>query len=114
MRGTSGLADPDTPVILVNETTGKTVTVLSGPAGGFEGEIGASEDDFLSAVLVNENGTHMTIPVSRQEFGEILVDRPDSLHPVVYEVNLSSAIDLGDYCFYYGIRMEFDNFGTDR
>ena len=68
MEGTQGIADPDSPVILVNETTGRTSTVLSNPDGSFSGSIAGSVDDLLSAVFVNQNGTRNTIPVSRQIF----------------------------------------------
>ncbi len=68
VEGTQGIADPEAPVILVNETTGRTSTVLSKPDGSFAGSIRADVDDFLSAVFVNQNGTRNTIPVSRQIF----------------------------------------------
>lgn len=68
INGTQGIADPDVAVVLVNDTTGETSTVLSKPDGSFEGQIKASVDDFLSAVLVNLNGTRNVLPVSRQLF----------------------------------------------
>ena len=70
MEGSQGIADSESPVILVNETTGRTSTVLSNPDGSFAGSIQAAVDDFLSAVFVNQNGTRNTIPVSRQIFGD--------------------------------------------
>jgi RHS repeat-associated protein len=70
MEGTQGIADPESPVILVNETSGKTATVLSKPDGSFSNFIDASVDDFLSAVFVNQNGTRTVIPVSRQIFAD--------------------------------------------
>ena len=66
MEGTQGIADPNAPVILVNETSGRTATVLASADGSFTNFIQAEVDDFLSAVLVNQNGTRTTIPVSRQ------------------------------------------------
>ncbi len=66
--GTPGTADPESPVLLVNETSGGTATILSRPDGSFTNVIAAGVDDFLSAVLVNQNGTRTTIPVSRQVF----------------------------------------------
>ena len=68
MEGSPGTADPESPVVLVNETTGQTATVLSRPDGSFSNFIKASVDDFLSAVIVNQNGTRTTLPVSRQLF----------------------------------------------
>jgi RHS repeat-associated protein len=70
MVGSPGMAEPEAPVILVNETTGRTATVLSKPDGSFDQFIEADVDDFLSAVLINHNGTQNTIPVSRQIFGD--------------------------------------------
>lgn len=68
MVGSAGIAEPEAPVILVNETTGATAAVLSKPDGSFSNAIPAAVDDFLSAVIVNRNGTRNTIPVSRQIF----------------------------------------------
>jgi RHS repeat-associated protein len=70
MVGSAGMAEPEAPVILVNETTGRTATVLSKPDGSFDHFIEADVDDFLSAVLINQNGTQNTIPVGRQLFGD--------------------------------------------
>ena len=41
MKGSQGMADSGVPVILVNETSGRTTTVLSKPDGSFEGDIQA-------------------------------------------------------------------------
>ncbi|MEO6036394.1 MAG: Ig-like domain-containing protein, partial [Verrucomicrobiota bacterium] len=68
MFGSPGTADPESPVILVNETTGATSTILSKPDGSFTNLISADVDDFISAVIVNQNGTRNTIPASRQIF----------------------------------------------
>ena len=68
VAGSAGTADPESPVILVNETTGFTSTVLSKPDGSFTNSLPADEDDLLSAVLVNQNGTRTTLPASRQIF----------------------------------------------
>ena len=68
IRGTLGIAEPNAPVILVNDTTGFTSTVLAKADGSFDNSIPASEDDLLSAVFVNGNGTRNVIPVSRQIF----------------------------------------------
>ncbi len=68
VSGSAGTADPESPVILVNETSGQTATILSKPDGSFTNFIGASVDDFISAVLVNQNGTRITVPASRQIF----------------------------------------------
>ncbi len=68
VHGSQGSADPEVPVILVNESSGETSTVLSKPDGSFYGVITGTEEDFVSATFVNGNGTRITIPVSRQEF----------------------------------------------
>ncbi len=68
--GTSGTAEPDAPVILVNDTTGATATVDAGPDGSFKSFIRADVDDFLSAVFVNANGSDIRIPLSRQLFDD--------------------------------------------
>jgi PKD repeat protein/pimeloyl-ACP methyl ester carboxylesterase len=68
--GSAGTADPSVPVILVNESTGATATVLSKNDGSFANFIEASEDDFISAVFVNANGTRISIPATRQKFDD--------------------------------------------
>ncbi len=66
--GTPGTADPDSPVILVNDSSGQTATILSRTDGSFTNFIAAEVDDFISAVLLNRNGTRNTIKASRQIF----------------------------------------------
>lgn len=56
------------PVILVNEDSGETATVLSKPDGSFVNFIRADEDQFITAVFVNLNGTRIEIPATRQLF----------------------------------------------
>jgi hypothetical protein len=68
MVGGPGMAEPDSPVIFVNDTTGFSSTVLSKSDGSFTNSIPADVDDFLSVVLVNRNGTRNTVPASRQVF----------------------------------------------
>jgi pimeloyl-ACP methyl ester carboxylesterase len=68
LAGTPGTADAESPVILVNETSGQTATILSKVDGSFTNSIAAEVDDILSAVLVNRNGTRTTLPASRQIF----------------------------------------------
>ena len=68
VHGTPGVADPGVPVILVNESTGETATVLSQNDGSFVSVISGTPDDFVSATFVNLNGTRSYVPVSRQEF----------------------------------------------
>lgn len=68
MSGGAGLAEPDSPVILVNETTGFSATVLSRPDGSFTNSIPADVDDVLDVVIVNLNGSRNVVPASRQEF----------------------------------------------
>ena len=68
--GSPGSADPEVPVILVNESTGATATVLSKPDGSFANFIEAEETDFVSATFVNTNGTRVTIPATKQKFDD--------------------------------------------
>lgn len=68
VRGTPGAADPEVPVVLVNESSGETATVLSKPDGSFASVIDGSEEDFVSATFVNLNGSRVYVPVSRQLF----------------------------------------------
>ncbi|HET6408675.1 MAG TPA: Ig-like domain-containing protein, partial [Chthoniobacteraceae bacterium] len=68
--GSPGTAEGEVPVILVNDNTGETSTVLSKPDGSFFGFIEAAEDEFISAVFVNANGTRTTVPASRQNFDD--------------------------------------------
>jgi len=68
VHGTPGVADAEVPVVLVNETTGETATVLSKPDGSFSSVIAGNEEDFVSAIFVNLNNTRIYVPVSRQEF----------------------------------------------
>lgn len=69
-HGTAGLADPASPVILINENTGQTATVLSGVDGSFSGFLAADEADRITATFVNSNGTRVTFPATRQEFDD--------------------------------------------
>lgn len=66
--GSPGMAEPRRPVLLVNDTTGQTVTVTSGGDGSFAESIPASIDDRLRVVLVGQDGSRSTIPVGRQLF----------------------------------------------
>jgi RHS repeat-associated protein len=66
MSGGAGLAEPNSPVVLVNETTGETATVISRPDGSFTNSILARIDDELVAVLVNANGTRNRVRPSSQ------------------------------------------------
>lgn len=68
MSGGSGLAEPESPVILVNETTGYTATVLSRIDGSFSNSVPAGVDDTLLAVIVNRNGTRTVVNTARQVF----------------------------------------------
>ncbi len=69
-HGNAGTADPGVAVILVNESTGMTSTVLSKPDGSFANFVRAGEEDFISAVFVNRNGTRVSVPASRQLFDD--------------------------------------------
>lgn len=68
VHGQPGVADPGVAVILANESTGETTTVLSRVDGSFDSVISGTEEDFISATFVNLNGTRVYVPVSRQEF----------------------------------------------
>lgn len=68
--GSPGTSDPNVPVILVNESSGETATVLSKADGSFASFVNATEEDFVSAVFVNNNGTRITIPATRQFFDD--------------------------------------------
>ncbi len=68
MTGGAGLAEPNGPVILVNDNSGATATVLSKPDGSFDNSIEARVDDELSVVILNGNGTRTTVFPSRQVF----------------------------------------------
>jgi RHS repeat-associated protein len=68
VHGGHGAADPEVPVILMNESTGETATVLSKPDGSFYGFIRADIDDFISSTILNENGSRIYLPVSKQLF----------------------------------------------
>ncbi len=68
--GGPGTVDPRVPVILVNENTGSTATVLSKPDGSFANFINAEVADLISATFVNANGTRITIPATRQKFDD--------------------------------------------
>jgi len=68
--GTPGTADPDSLVILVNDNTGETANVTSGPDGSFANFINAAPDDFIKAVFVNANGTRVEVPATRQLFDD--------------------------------------------
>lgn len=70
VRGTPGVADPGVAVILLNESSGETATVLSKPDGSFASVINGTEEDFVSAVFVSLNGERIYVPVSRQEFDD--------------------------------------------
>lgn len=68
LSGSPGTADPEAVVILVNETSGRTATVLSKVDGSFTNNIAADVDDVISAVLVSRNGERVTLSASRQVF----------------------------------------------
>jgi RHS repeat-associated protein len=68
VEGKPGSAEPERPVILINESTGETSTVLSKPDGSFYGLIRGGKEDFVSASIQNANGTATYLPVSRQKF----------------------------------------------
>lgn len=68
--GSPGTAEAEVPVILANESTGETSTVLSKPDGSFFGFVRADVEDFVAAVFVNANGTRTTVPATEQRFDD--------------------------------------------
>jgi RHS repeat-associated protein len=70
VHGTPGSADPGVPVIIVNEGTGETGTVLSKQDGSFTSLVPGHEQDFISAAFVSLNGARLYIPVNRQLFDD--------------------------------------------
>ena len=70
VHGTSGTADPGVPVIVANEGTGETTTVLSKPDGSFSTFVSGTEQDYISATFVSLNGTSLRVPVNRQIFDD--------------------------------------------
>ncbi len=70
VEGSPGTAEPRQAVVLVNESSGETQTVLSVVDGSFVSFVRGSVDDFISAVLVNANGTRNQIPATRQRFDD--------------------------------------------
>ena len=68
--GAAGVAEPNIPVILINEGTGQTVTVTSRANGSFKSFIRAAAEDLLEATFVNRNGTDVSVPLERQLFDD--------------------------------------------
>jgi hypothetical protein len=68
--GSAGVADPTSPVVIVDDDSGVAVTVVSQPNGSFKSYIAAREDDLLSAVTINSNGTRFTIPLEREKYDD--------------------------------------------
>jgi hypothetical protein len=68
VQGSPGVADPRVAVVLANESSGETSTVLSKADGSFVSVIRGAEEDFVSATFINLNGTRVYVPVSRQLF----------------------------------------------
>lgn len=68
VSGGSGMAEPNGAVILVNESSGASATVLARPDGSFDHFIEADVEDELSAVVVNANGTRTTFRATKQLF----------------------------------------------
>ncbi len=96
--GTPGLADPQSPVIIVNETSGRTATAVSDVDGSFTNSIQAEVDDMLSATLVNKNGTRNSVTLSRQIFqdGSVgLFNSGGTIEAQTPEGSLQLAIEPG-------------------
>ncbi len=70
VQGTAGAADSGVPVIVVNEGTGETTTILSKSDGSFASAVSGQAQDFISATFVSLNGTRIYVPVNRQLFDD--------------------------------------------
>lgn len=70
VEGSPGTAESRQPVVLVNESSGETQTVVSEVDGSFVSFVRGTVDDFISAVLVNANGTRNLLPATRQRFDD--------------------------------------------
>ncbi len=70
VHGTPGCADPGVPVIVVNEGSGATTTVISKSDGSFTTFVSGQEQDFISATFISLNGARLYVPVSRQLFDD--------------------------------------------
>ena len=68
--GNAGVAEPNSTVIVVNETTGRTSTVQSNSNGAFKTFVAAGETDLLSATIINQNGTEVIVPLEMQIFDD--------------------------------------------
>jgi len=70
VQGTPGTADPGVPVIVANEGSGQTTTVLSKSDGSFTTFVSGQEQDIISATFVSLNGARLYVPVTRQLFDD--------------------------------------------
>lgn len=70
VQGTEGTADPGVPVIIENEASGDTTTVLSKTDGSFAAYVPGQAQDFISATFVSLNGSRIYVPVNRQLFDD--------------------------------------------
>ena len=70
VHGTPGVADPGVPVVVANEGSGVTTTVLSKSDGSFTTFVHGQEQDFISATFVGLNGSRLYVPVNRQLFDD--------------------------------------------
>ncbi len=70
VHGTPGVADPGVPVIIVDEASGISTTVLSQSDGSFASYVTGAEQDLISATFVSLNGSRIYTPVNRQLFDD--------------------------------------------
>ncbi|HEY6227252.1 MAG TPA: Ig-like domain-containing protein, partial [Verrucomicrobiae bacterium] len=70
IQGSQGTAEPRAKVILLNESTDETATTLADADGSFVSTVHGSVQDFISAIVVNANGTQNRIPATRQKFDD--------------------------------------------
>ena len=69
-QGPPGVADPGVPVVLANESTGDTTTVISQTDGSFVSLIEGVAQDIVSATFIGLNGSRLYVPVTRQLFDD--------------------------------------------
>jgi RHS repeat-associated protein len=70
MKGTAGFSQPGQPVVLVNETSGRTATALAQPDGSFSGELTAESQDQISVTVINGNGSRDRVTPNRQLYAD--------------------------------------------
>ena len=70
VHGTPGVSDPGVPVVIVNEASGQTSTVIAKEDGSFTSWVDGQAADFISATFISLNGARIYVPVNRQIFDD--------------------------------------------